>query len=497
MKGIYRFLVAALASAGLLLFSCGDLDVENGNNPDFGRVFKTGADVEAVASGLYNTVFTGDHSTSGVHAMLAVAADHATCSWGNFGMRDMSWEPRDMAWNNAPTYTNAGLTKYSYDQWYSAILTASNVLKAIGSGVQIGTNGVDNARATAVAKFILGTTYANLALVYDRAHLVDNMKTVEPVLGTAVPYQEVAAAALAYFDEASALSNETFTIPASWLGTPANVTSATFKKMINTSAARLISYLPRNKTELAGIDWAKVKAYADAGITADWTIQMDGTDRWNFAATYYLTAVGWGRTDMYVAHMMEPSLPQHWDDTPTFPQPAQPANPLDKRLTSDFAYLASNDFLAARGYYHYSAYRYKALDAVYPTFRGMGVKALVKTAENDLLRAEARAYAGDLPGAAAIINAGTRVTRGQLAPVAENLDDILKAIHHERHVELYTTGMGIQFFEMRKLNLLQKGTPLHLPLPATFLQTIGEKTFYTFGTTARADGLSTSNGGWR
>jgi hypothetical protein len=118
-------------------------------------------------------------------------------------------------------------------------------------------------------------------------------------------------------------------------------------------------------------------------------------------------------------------------------------------------------------------------------------------AENDLLRAEARAYTGDLGGAADIINAGTRVTRGELDPVDANLTDIINAIHHERHVELYTTGNGIQFYEMRKLDLLQKGTPLHLPVPAAILQLFNVSDFYTFGTTARADGVSTSNGGWR
>ncbi|MCY1380460.1 hypothetical protein D9M69_682850 [compost metagenome] len=62
---------------------------------------------------------------------------------------------------------------------------------------------------------------------------------------------------------------------------------------------------------------------------------------------------------------------------------------------------------------------------------------------------------------------------------------------------MYTTGMALQFYEMRKNDLLQKGTPLHLPIPAGILQTMGLTDFYTFGTTAKADGINTSNGGWR
>src|SRR5690606_33047903 len=118
----------------------------------------------------------------------------------------------------------------------------------------------------------------------------------------------------------------------------------------------------------------------------------------------------------------------------------------------------NNTFRTGRGYFNFSNYRFNRHDAHYSTF--IGPKAQVRAAENDMLRAEARAYTGDLAGAAAIINAGTRVTRGQMPPVAATLADIIQAIHHERHVQLYATGTGVQFYEMRKLDLLQKGTIL-------------------------------------
>ncbi|MGN6294580.1 MAG: hypothetical protein ACTHMV_17660 [Chitinophagaceae bacterium] len=493
MKKINKFLLIALAASGLL-FGCKKMDVPNENNPDFLKVFNSGADVESVASGLYNTIFTGEHSASGVECMLATAADHVTCSWGNFGMRDMSFEPRNNAWNNAPTYANASNLKFSYDKWYSAVGTASDVLKALDGGIQID-GGAGNARAKAFAKFALGVAYGNMALVFDKVHIVDETKTVEPNLAAASPYKEVAAAAIAYLDEAIALTDGSFTIPASWLGMPGDLSGADFKKLINTSAARILAYLPRNKTELAAVDWPKVKTYADNGITFNWIIQMDGTSKWYMEAGDYLTYPGWGRTDMRVVHMMEPSLPEHWDDSPSFPHPAEPATALDARLKTDFEYMGSNDFLAARGYYHFTCYRNSRYDDVYTN--AVGPKPTIMKVENDLLRAEARAYTNDPQGAADIINAGTRVTRGHMAPVAANLAAVVDALHHERHVELYTTGCGIQFFEMRKLDLLQKGTPLHLPIPGATLQLFGETDFYTFGTVANADGIGTSNKGWR
>lgn len=495
MKKIHKFLIVAFTS--LALSACKEdlLDVPNENEPDFAKVFANGQDVENVASGLYNAVFYGEHSASGVQPMLGTAADHATCSWGNFGMRDMSWEPRDMAWNNGPTYANANQTKYSFDRWYSAIASASNVIKAVESGVQIGLNGADNNRTLAFAKFVQGLAYGNLALVFDRVHVVDEKTSSEPTLEAAIPYKEVSAKAIAYLEEAKALAGTSFVIPATWMGSDAEISNANFLKIINTTAARILAYTPRNKAENAQVDWNKVKAYADAGITADWNVVMDNATKWYFEAGDYLTYAGWGRVDMYVANMMDSKLPAHWEDRADFPYPAKSTAPQDQRLLSDFEYLSSNDFLAARGYYHFSCYRFTRYDAQY--INSVGPKPTVMAAENDMIRAEARAYTNDLVGAAAIINAGTRSTRGKLAPVAANLNDIMKAIHHERHVEMYTTGMGLQFFAMRKNDLLQKGTPLHLPIPAGILQTMGLAEFYTFGTTSKADGINVSNGGWR
>ena len=492
MKKINKFLLTAIAASGLL-FGCKKMDVINENHPNSGIVYNSGADVESVASAMFNTIFQGQHYAGGVEAMLATAADHATCSWGNFGMRDLSFEPRDAAWNNSPAYANAGQLKFTYDRYYSSIVTASNVLKALSSGVTIGGSG--DARAKAFAKFALGLAYGNMALVFDRVHIVDDTKTAEGTLATAKPYKEVADAAIGYLTEAIALTDGSFTLPASWLGTPADVSGDNFKRIINTCAARILSYLPRNKTELAAVDWARVKTFADAGMTSSWIIQMDGTNKWYMEAGDYLTYPGWGRTDMRVVNMMAPTLPAHWDDNASFPQPAEPVTVLDNRLKTDFQYLGSNDFLAARGYYHFSCYRNKRYDDVYTN--GVGPKATIMSVENDMLKAEARAYTNDLVGAAAIINAGTRVTRGNMPPVAATLTAIVNAIHHERQVEMYTTGCGIQFFEMRKLDLLQKGTPLHFPIPGATLQLFGETTFYTFGTVAKADGIGTSNTGWR
>lgn len=481
----------------LFTIGCGKelLDVPNANDPTFEQVFSSGEDLETSASGLYNIIFNGEHSFSGVQMMLAVASDNVTCSWGNAGMRDFSNEPRK-AWDNNPSYSNKTFPAYTWDQMYMAIGQATNIIKALGNGVEVGPGGSGNKRVEAVARFAMGVAYGNLALVFDRAFWVDETRTIEDAsLEKASDYNEIAAAAIGYLDQAISLSSG-FTIPAGWLGTEADYSADDFKKLCNTMAARILSYTPRNKTENAAVDWNKVKNYADNGITSDFAILQDSYVKWYFEAGDYLTFYGWGATDMYTVNLMDPTQPQHWDDSPTFPYPPESVNPLDKRLETDFSYEPSIWFNPGRGYYHFTNYRFSKYDDIYVNADGP-INDVAK-AENDMLRAEARAYTGDLGGAAGIINTGTRKTRGQMPDVAANLDDIVKAIHHERFVEMYVTGMGLQFFDMRKNDLLQKGTPLHLPMPSKILEALNmTPPFYTFGGVDKADGKNTSNAGWR
>lgn len=468
------------------------LNIPNQNNPDFSKVLSNGNDVQNLAAGLFNTIYNGEHAYAGVEMMLSVASDNVSCSWGNAGMRDMSWEPRDHGWNNTAGYGNAGFTKYTFDHMYASINTASQIMKALAGGVKV----ANDPQVKAFAKFAQGVAYGNLALIFDRAFIVDETKTVDAKLESAVDYKQVATAAIGYLNDAIGFCSSSFTIPANWLGTATDLSNNDLKALCNTMAARILAYLPRNKTDLAAVNWAQVKTYSDAGITSDFSVIGDAYVNWYDEAGDYLTANGWGLTDMYTVHMMATDQPAHWDDSPSFPYPPHATTIVDQRLNTDFEYVAANWFQPARGYYHFSSYRSGRYDALY--INDEGVKPEVMKSENDMLRAEARAYTGDLAGAAAIINAGTRTTRGNMTNVGAVLADIIDAIHHERFVEMYTTGVGLQFFEMRKLNLLQKGTPLHLPLPAGTLQTLNAPLpFYTFGGTANADGVNTSNGGWR
>jgi hypothetical protein len=242
MKKITQFIFLPFLLSMLMLSCKKDLlDVPNENNPDFKKVYAKGDDVQNVAAGLFNAIYKGEHASEGVEMMLAVASDNITCSHGNSGMWHMSSEPRNLAWDNSPSYANSTQTKYTYDQLYSGISTAALVIKAINDGLKIGDAGIGNNRVLAVARFIQGISYGNLALVYDRVHIVDEAKTVEGKIEAASTYKDAAAAAVAYLDKAIELSNTSFTIPASWFASPTDISNVEFKKMCNTMAAIILS----------------------------------------------------------------------------------------------------------------------------------------------------------------------------------------------------------------------------------------------------------------
>jgi len=93
------------------------------------------------------------------------------------------------------------------------------------------------------------------------------------------------------------------------------------------------------------------------------------------------------------------------------------------------------------------------------------------------------------------MNASARVTRGNLPALPADAAQITKAVHYERMVELMLSGMGVQYFQMRKENLLQQGTILHFPIPGSQLDVM-QMEYYTFGGSAGVAGQDYSNGGW-
>lgn len=489
MKVYNKILYVLFLSLGL--GSCEDfstdLDVPNLNSPSDEILLTDAVALEASAGGIINAWFQMTQDNLGPASSLAVMSDAFSCSWGNYGMRDTSEEPR-VAWNNGSGYGNAYVTENYFNAMHSILADSNNLIKALDNGIEFGEDGVDNARIESIGRFGQALATGYLALVFDRVWLSDETGSLNE--GEAVDYMIAMDQAIMFLDQAISVTDaNSFEIPTDWVP-GLNLNSSTLSEFMNSIGARMLTMNSRNSTQRDATDWEKVLDYANNGITYDFAPLMDDVV-WYTDLKWTVAYPGWGRVDMYVVNQMDPSTPAEWPaGQVTLPESTSD----DARLLSDFEYLTSQDFIPSRGEYHYSTYRYKRWDEYISLWTVPAVEML--QAENDLYKAEAHLRMGNASDAADVINAGSRVTRGELEPVGTSASDVEAALHYERLVELMNSSMGITFFEMRKENLLQQGTMLHFPIPGSVLATVGIPE-YTFGGSDGVPGEDVSNGGWK
>ena len=497
MKTIKYFLLFSTLVA-VLLTGCESLVVKNENDPDFATAFSKPSDVRGVAGSMFNAWYMNvQGGYYGVGLMLWVGADAGTCSWGNAAMRDFSYEPR-IAWDNTSSYPNAGQTLTQYRGLYSILSSCNEVLAQVELGDMVITagDGTDETpMITAVAQLFQGLSLGYIGLVFDKGFIATEYTDLTKTLET-VPYMTMIDTALKCLDKCIALcAANTFTLDGNWVP-GITMTNVKMGELANTAAAVLLSYSPRNKTQNDAVDWAKVGAYANKGLTYDFAPVMDNIQWWS-DYIYYANVSGWGQATMRIVNMMDPRFPSRWVDANTWNiLPARTTTHtagIDDRIFTDFDFLSSCPFRVERGYYHFSCYRFNRYDDYLAT--NLGPLPQFRKTENDLLKAEALLHQPNLAGAAAIINAGERVTRGGLAPIAATALEVENAIFYERNIELFCTGMGLEFFTMRKADKLQPGTPLHLPIPGAQLE-VNIMENYSFGPGLGVAGQDYSNGGW-
>lgn len=474
--------ITFMAVFALIASSCEletELDVDNVENPTSLEIGN-----EATADKLFHSYYNTVNQYDGPGLALKTMADHTTMSWGNQAMRDMSSEPR-IAWNNASTYNYASVTEVYFNALHSMLADAN----AIAAQVVADEPFSDPVKYASVSRFGQGAALGYLGLVFDRVYISDETGTLNE--GEPVGYQEAIQLALEKLDLAIAAADAgDFVVENQVYGK--SYTSEEWSQFLNTLAARIYANSARNNAQRAGLDWNRILEYTKNGLTYDFAVGQDGWTNWWPDHIGYAIYPGWGRVDMRVINLMDESYPDYWPEGETT---LPPANSPDSRLASDFEYLESQDFRADRGTYHYSTYRHARYDNWLASGFTSDLYEMLK-AENDMYMAEAYLRLGDLIQAAAVINAGTRVNRGDLDPVLVDADAIAAAIHYERLVETINTGMGLGFFEMRGKDLLQKGTPLHFPIPGAALDAAGVP-IYTFGGTTGTPGEDYSTGGWR
>lgn len=482
-----------MAGAAAVLFAgaCNDLEITNPNNPDVARALASPDDVRNISISTVNSWYLASTHYEPFTA-LCVTADACTSNFGNFGMRFNNLEPR-LPYENNSAGGDRFVSSRPWDSYYGTLGAANDALRAFASGVALATP-AETDKFKALAQFSQAASLGNLALLFDRAFVVDEAFDPAGPKPELKPYAEVSAAALAKWEALVASTNgKTETYDPSVI--PLNVgplTSARLNRFANSMAALLMAYTPRNAAEAATVNWAKVATLAEKGIGTgsagapfDFTVIGDNNN-WYSYLVYFGDAHSWIRTDQRLINRMDPSIPVKFNGT-VVPRGTSP----DARYLSDFTFRGSVIGDPGRGIYMQSPWYHSRFEAHALTQAATSARTPVPyllAAESDLVRAEAliRRAGPDLATAATLIN-NSRVTRGQLAPAtaAQGAATLLSYIDYERDIETLNTS-GFTHFQRRHIDGLQAATWRHLPIPAKELETL-VLPIYTFGGVGKPD----------
>lgn len=538
-----RLLRNGLVAAVVLLFgvtACADLEVTNPNEPDAERALQTPGDIESLIGGSFNTWFLGTYDYSGPGLFLSNASFQHTAPWANAGMEKYARLPR-IAIVNDPADPYYGNFTRPWYYMYRALAAVAEGLASIDEDPAIAESlGADAVtRARAYGKFVQGMAHGTLALLYDQGFIVDETTeltdaTGQPVAQEAVDYNALMAAAQGYFDEAITLaSGGSFTIPSAWMSV--QVTADELAALAHSEAARFRANVARTPAERAAVDWDEVIADVDAGLTADWVMDMDPNAGFYNEVIDYGTYPGWAENPYFVMGMADTSGNyQRWLSIPLadripnpeggpiliitpdtrFPQGTTVAEqqenigslyaipcPYDEDDPSaNPAYCAATGFGIGnvwarpdRGTWRWSYYWH--IESQQYTYWADFNWPEVDVDEMQLLKAEGLYHNGDMPGAAAIVNvtreaAGLNATDAagtntDCVPRLPNGDcgDLWEMLKWEKRLESRMKGLlsAPWYFDSRGWGDLYRGTYLQFPAPCRELQVLNMLPCYTFG----------------
>lgn len=496
-------------TAALLLAGCQDLEVTNPNNPDRERSTSLPGDVQSLVASSFTTFWPNTQGNwPGI--TLSAIADEATSGFADFGILELSSEPR-AAFNNSTIYSRRFVSE---DPWYSLYGVISNVndaLAAMDRGLVITEGGVNvTPRARAFAKLMQGISHGYLALYFDQASIAD--ETMDPATAEfpLVPYAEVSAAAISQLEAAIQIATaNSFTIPsAGWIN-GVTLTNQDLARVANTFIAKFLAYTPRTPAERAAVNWNKVITHVDAGITADVApVAISGVlfsdYRRLMARQRTVTPGDFSRLDN---HLVGPSDTtgafQAWLNTPLASRnPFQLRTP-DRRIHAAgnpaalgkyFGYHTATLYAADRGLYHRSRYYYWR--AGFGNTWENGVQQWLTRTEMNLLKAEALIRTNRAADAIPLINL-SRVANGELPPITTvdgppqanscvpkkfngQCGSLWDALKYEKRIEMTGVEPAVSWYDARGWGTIVEGSMIQLPIPARERE-VQRATVYTFG----------------
>jgi hypothetical protein len=519
-----RVSVVALGLVATIAIGCEDaLVAENLNNPERERVFALPSAIEQILGSGYQLCRNTEKGAD-MTAQLAVMSGESYSALNNFNMGPRDAIPRAPILNSPAAsqalYGNFGGWSRQSRLLALSIAQLDSIRGAEEDGAALASAARD-VRARAMGFFNMGCTLGWLSLTYDSAAIVDpterNVDVVPPLSG----YKEVNAAALAFLDSAIAMvgtgsdASVGFPAEALWFGGNA-LTRADFVKFARSMKARFRADVARSKAERDAVDWAKVAADADAGITQDFLVEVGGSTGWNIGnqSSQFHVSAAWAQlTMMYNGFADTSGTYQNWLSTPILLR--SPLNETFVLKTPDKRWPSGETLAAQRtagpigsgqppsyttypynrvrtewspgdpwGESWYSSYRYKYIRnnssrGPFPDFLKAEVNLLAAEGylrlgnmTNGLARLNVSRVAAGLPALTgtsitSLVPGSACVPRVPVAPTYTTVacGTIFEALKYEWRMEMAYNRLGAWFFAGRGWEDLVAGTPLFYPVP--------------------------------
>jgi len=523
----YNSLYVLLLAGLLVLAGCegiADLDVENPNAPNAERAIASPSDLKSVLGGGYSSWWDGTYESNiafgiaGAH--LGGFGDEMTTTNAFNGFWSVAVDEPRVAFQNTLSFADLSIVEVPWQNLNAAVSSANDVIRQIEvNDFEVVIDGTDETQETlAAAYFLRGLAYGHLANYFNQAYVTTEEFDAENDLADLEfsPYGDVLGQARSDFQTARDIANSnSFTVD-DYLPFTVPVTSDRLIALANSFEARFIISNPRTATEADAIDWTNIQSLAENGIQEDVVLDLDGNVWFNLYQNYAGLYWYW-RVDNRIIQKMDNDYPIKYPASEAGAA-LPPAESNDARLCpadgdefqasglstaeelgcyfvfdSDQSFFTVNRGPTLQSNYWFA--RDFVIEQYFEDPFAAGPGPIMLAEENDLMLAEAQVKNGNPSGARTIINNGSRVNIGELDPLPSNAsaEEIEEAIYYERDIELYRTGLGLAYYDLRRLGELQAGTPLHLPVPATELQTIGVE-LYTFGGVGNAGQPGTASG---
>ena len=508
-----KTLRVAMASAVLLAFgACMDLEVENPNEPTRERALSSADDVNALLQSQFRLYWSLAQGGLGFEGSPHQAFDNGAEIFASTSTNDGTFQMGVIPAGPVRNELGYNWSQFMRVPWLDLNRALASIRDAVIAVENQDLGLQQPARFQSYAKFMQGIFHGYLALMYDRAFILD--ETVEDPGETQLqPYDAVMQTALGYLDEARTIAaNNDFNLPEPWLGT-GSYSSQEFVRIIHSYQARYMTAVARSPQERANVDWGAVLTHTNQGITEDFGVQLDGfggvwnspaKQRSSINASVMLTLLG--PADQSGAY-------HAWEQASRTDKDPFNVDTDDRRITgaggptTEGKYVQWRDFttnIGDRGREFLSKYSAKWWRNISDTGTGFAPEMTVE--EMEFLAAEAHIRQGN-PGQAVPLINDDRTSEGELAPADENgvsgsrcvprahgplakasddvshgeCGDLMMTLIYEHRIETWGLSAGLPYFHARGWGVLRDGRPCHMPIPMEDIQNLPEVEGYTFG----------------